>query len=132
MKESAVAFEVTSPHGFQKTVTRCRAALADEGFGVLTEIDLRAKLKEKLDVDIPPQLILGACHPPSAYRALLAAPEVAVLLPCNVVVAEENDTVVVRAMNPQGALQMIPSAALAAVALEVGAALRRVLLNVSG
>ena len=90
MKETAIAFEAPSPHGFAETVSKCRAELAKEGFGVLTEIDLQAKLKEKLGVEIDPHLILGACHPPSAYRALLAAPEVAVLLPCNVTVALDS------------------------------------------
>ena len=131
MKETAIAFEAPSPHGFAETVAKCRAELAKEGFGVLTEIDLQAKLKEKLGVDIDPHLILGACHPPSAYRALLAAPEVAVLLPCNVTVARENGQTIVRAMNPQGAMQMLDSPAVAAVAVEVGAALRRVLERVA-
>ncbi len=131
MKETAIAFEIESPLGFAETVAKCRAELAKEGFGVLTEIDLQAKLKEKIGAEIAPNLILGACHPPSAYRSIQAAPEVTVLLPCNVVVAVENGRTVVRAMNPKGAMQMIPSPALAAVAVEVGAALRRVLERVA-
>ena len=67
-----------------RSYSGCRTALAAAGFGVLCEIDLQAKLLEKLGARIPPNLILGACHPPSAHRALAAAPEVTVLLPCNV------------------------------------------------
>jgi uncharacterized protein (DUF302 family) len=124
--ESAVAFEAVTALSFDEAVARCRAELATEGFGVLTEIDLQAKLKEKLGVDVPPNLILGACHPPSAHRALQAVPEVSVLLPCNVAVAVEARGTVVRAMNPQGAMRMLQSAELDAVAREIGAKLRAV------
>lgn len=108
------------------------AALRAEGFGVLTEIDIQAKLKEKLGVDVERNLILGACHPPSAYRALQAMPEVAVLLPCNVAVAVEGGRTVVRAMNPEGAMKLLGNPALDEVAAEVGAALRRVVAKVAG
>lgn len=124
--ESAVAFEAVTALSFDEAVARCRAELATEGFGVLTEIDLQAKLKEKLGVDVPPNLILGACHAPSAHRALQAVPEVSVLLPCNVAVAVEARGTVVRAMNPQGAMRMLQSAELDAVAREIGAKLRAV------
>ncbi|HEY2291923.1 MAG TPA: DUF302 domain-containing protein, partial [Thermoanaerobaculia bacterium] len=93
---------------------------------VLTEIDVQATLKKKLDVDRDPYLILGACHPPSAHRALTAVPEVGVLLPCNVTVSRENGKTVVRAMNPRAALGILNSPALDDVACEVAAALRRV------
>ncbi len=111
-------------------MARCREALSAEGFGVLTEIDVQATLKKKLGVDLPPYLILGACHPPSAHRALSAAPEVGVLLPCNVTVSVEDGRTVVRAMNPRSALGILDSPAVAEVAAEVAAALERVLESV--
>lgn len=111
---------------FAEAVERARAALAAEGFGVLTEIDVQATLKKKLDVDRDPYLILGACHPPSAHRALTIAPEVGVLLPCNVTVSVEDGKTVVRAMNPVGAMGVIGKPELVGVGVEVGAALRRV------
>lgn len=126
MTTSAAAFAATTERSFAETVERCRAELAREGFGVLTEIDVQATLKKKLDVDREPYLILGACHPPSAHRALEAAPEVGVLLPCNVTVSREEGRTVVRAMNPEGALGIIDVPALAEVGCEVGAALARV------
>ena len=126
MRETQIAFESESGRPFAEAVARCREELAREGFGVLSEIDIQAKLKEKLGVDVPPNLILGACHPPSALRALQAVPEVSVLLPCNVAVAVENGRTIVRAMNPEAAMAMLKSPALAEVAREVGAALRRV------
>lgn len=131
MKETSVAFEVRCALPFAATVERCRGALAKEGFGVLTEIDVQATLKKKLDVDRPPYLILGACHPPSAHRALSAAPEVGVLLPCNVTVSEEDGGVIVRAMNPKGAMELIGNPTVAAVAGEVADALARVLADVA-
>jgi len=129
---SAVAFTATTDLPFRDAVERCREALQREGFGVLCEIDIQAKLKEKLGIDRAALLILGACHPPSAQRALEAAPEVAVLLPCNVTVSIEDGRTVVRAMNPEAALALIPSPALAEIAREVGAALRRVVAAVAG
>lgn len=130
MREIGIAFEIQPDLPFDEAVARCRAELAREGFGVLTEIDIQAKLKEKLGVDVERNLILGACHPPSAHRALQAMPEVSVLLPCNVAVAVENGQTVVRAMNPVGAMKMLGNPALDEVAAEVGAALRRVLSRV--
>lgn len=131
MRETAVAFEGISPLSFEDTVARTREELMREGFGVLTEIDIRAKLREKLGVEIAPNLILGACHPPSAWRAISAVPEVTVLLPCNVCVAEEGGRPVVRAMNPAVVMEKLASPALAEVGGEVGAALRRVVAAVT-
>lgn len=126
MRETSVAYETETELPFAETVARCREALAREGFGVLTEIDVQATLKKKLDVDREPYLILGACHPPSAHRALTAVPEVGVLLPCNVTISLERGKTVVRAMNPEAALGLLASPIVADVAREVGAALRRV------
>ncbi len=89
------------PRPYAETVAAVRDALAEQGFGVLTEIDLAATLKAKLDVDIPAQVILGACRPALAYAALRADPSVAALLPCNVVVrAVDDGSCVVEAFDP--------------------------------
>lgn len=132
MRETAVAFEATTTLSYADAVARVREELPKEGFGVLTEIDIQAKLREKLGVEVPPNLILGACHPPSAYRALQAAPEVSVLLPCNVCVAVEEGKTVVRAMNPAAVMGVLGQPALQPVGDEVGAALRRVMQAVCG
>jgi uncharacterized protein (DUF302 family) len=131
LQETAVAFEAMTALPFADAVERCRQALAKEGFGVLTEIDVQATLKKKLDVDREPYLILGACHPPSAHRALTAEPAVGVLLPCNVTVSVESGGTVVRAMNPESAMTMIGNPVVGEVACEVGAALRRVVADVA-
>lgn len=126
MKDSPIAIQTTSPLPFEEAVARAREALAKEGMGVLTEIDVAATLKRKLDVDRPPYLILGACHPPSAHRALSAVPEVGTLLPCNVTVSVEEGTTVVRAMDPGAVMALLDAPALAEVGAEVGEKLRRV------
>ena len=127
MKDSPIAFQTTSTLSFDEAVARARTALAAEGFGVLTEIDVQATLKKKLDVDGEPYLILGACHPPSAHRALTAVPEVGVLLPCNVTVSVENGTTVVRAMDPAAVMGLVAVPELASVGQEIGERLRRVI-----
>lgn len=126
MKDSPIAIQTTSPLPFEEAVARAREALTKEGMGVLTEIDVAATLKRKLDVDRPPYLILGACHPPSAHRALSAVPEVGTLLPCNVTVSVEEGTTVVRAMDPGAVMALLDAPALAEVGAEVGEKLRRV------
>ncbi len=123
---SAVAIQTVSPLPFAEAVARAREALAKEGFGVLTEIDVSATLKKKLDVDGPPYLILGACHPPSAHRSLSAAPDVGVLLPCNVTVSVEDGRTVVRAMDPRSVMALVGKPELAEVGAQVAAALGRV------
>lgn len=95
-----------STQGYDATVARVRELLADAGFGVLTEIDLKATLKAKLDVDVTPQVILGACRPQLAHQALAADPSVAALLPCNVVVRADGDGAVVEAFDPQTMVSM--------------------------
>lgn len=127
----AIAYETRTDLDFDAAVERCRAALAAEGFGVLTEIDVKKTLKAKLDVDRDPYLILGACHPPSAHRVLTAAPQAGVLLPCNVTVSIEEGHTVVRAMNPGAVMDQLADPVVEDVGAEVGAALQRVVRSLA-
>jgi uncharacterized protein (DUF302 family) len=122
---------VTLP--YEHTVERTKAALAAEGFGVLSEIDVRATLRKKLDVEIRPYVILGACNPPAAHQALSAEPNIGLLLPCNVVVyaTEDDRRTVVAAVDPDVSLGRVGNEALAPIAVDIKARLRRVLDAVS-
>jgi uncharacterized protein (DUF302 family) len=108
------------PLPYDAAVAATRAALAEQGFGVLTEIDLAATLRAKLGVDLPPQVVLGACRPPLAYAAIQADPAIATVLPCNVVVRSTVDgtTTVVEALDPAAMLGLSDSPALATVAAD--------------
>ena len=111
------ALSVTLEAGYADSVERTRAALAEQGFGVLTEIDVAATMKAKLDADMPPYLILGACNPPLAHQALLAEPSIGLLLPCNVVVRTLDEThTLVEAMDPAVMVTATGNPALAGVA----------------
>lgn len=104
---------------FEEAVEKTRDELAKEGFGVLTEIDVQATLKKKLNVEYDRYLILGACNPPFAYEALTAEKDIGLLLPCNVVVYEDNGDVFVSAVLPTNAMSMVDNAALNGIAKEV-------------
>jgi len=112
----ALSTTVTTP--YDETVEAVREALGDQGFGVLTEIDIKATLKKKLDVDVPAQVILGACRPPLAHAALQAEPSIGLLLPCNVVVRETDEGTVVEAVDPQTMVTMTDNPDLQKVADE--------------
>lgn len=104
---------------YDEAVNATRQALAEQGFGILTEIDLRATLKTKLDVDVAPQVILGACRPALAYEALTVDPSIAAVLPCNVVVRALGDqTTLVEAFDPDAMMGLADSDALDAVAAD--------------
>jgi uncharacterized protein (DUF302 family) len=112
---------------FAEAVERARAALRNEGFGVLCEIDIKDKLREKLNVDFRNYVILGACNPPLAYQALQHELNIGLLLPCNVVVYEEGDRTVAAAVDAAKMLSVVENAALGPTAEKVNASLRRVI-----
>ncbi|KPJ94702.1 MAG: ABC transporter ATP-binding protein [Gemmatimonas sp. SG8_17] len=114
---------------YEQAVERTREELAKEGFGVLTEIDVRATLKKKLDVDFRPYIILGACNPPIAHQALSAERDLGLLLPCNVIVyaSDEPDKSVIAAIDPVEQLKLAGNASIAPFAEEVRERLERVL-----
>jgi len=115
------ALTTTIRRPFADTLSATRAALADQGFGILTEIDIQATLKAKLDVDVPAQVILGACRPPLAHAALQVEPSVGLLLPCNVVIrALDDDTTVVEALDPKVMVSLTQNGDLSSVADEAG------------
>ena len=112
---------------YEKVLAKLPEVLKAEGFGVLTEIDVKETLKKKLDVDFRPYKILGACNPPLAYRALSAAPEVGLLLPCNVTVAFVEDNVTdVSLVDPLSMLGVLDNTGLQSVAEDAAARLDRV------
>jgi uncharacterized protein (DUF302 family) len=115
---------------FSATLAATREALGRESFGVITEIDVKATMKAKLDLDYPNYVILGACNPPLAHAALKAEPGVGLLLPCNIVVTEEDDGAVVSALDPGVLFGVIGREELAPVAQKVAEALKRVLARI--
>ena len=119
---------------FEEALAKTRDALSAEGFGILSEIDVRATLQKKLQVDFPPYTILGACNPPLAHKALAAERDIGVLLPCNVVVYEGAvpGESVVAAVDPEVSLGGVGNPALAPLAREVKERLGRVLAAIAG
>lgn len=132
MEETQYGLRIDSPLSFDAALERTTAALKAEGFGVLTTIDMQQTLKQKLDRDFRKYVILGACNPPLADRALQAELEIGLLLPCNVIVYErDNGESTVAAMAPLPTMGMIGNPELESVAREADARLRRVLEAVS-
>lgn len=125
---AAYAFGKTVHLPFAQAIERATAALAAEGFGVLTEIDVSATLQRKLGETIPPYRILGACNPQFAHRALTVEPQIGALLPCNVIVREDaSGAVHVEFMDPDAVLGLVGRAEIAPIAAEVRARLQRVM-----
>jgi uncharacterized protein (DUF302 family) len=116
---------------YEEALDKAKAALKGEGFGVLTEIDVKATLKEKLDQDFKKYIILGACNPPLAHKALSADPAVGLLLPCNVIVYEGDEGTVVSAMDPVAMMSGVDNEQLKEVAAEVRPRMERVIQQLS-
>ncbi len=121
-------FSKTINDSFENAIEKVTEALKVEGFGVLTEIDIKATLKKKLDVDFYNYTILGACNPPSAYKALLAEDKIGMMLPCNVIVQEKvKGQVEVSAVDPAASMQAVDNAALGEIATEIRDRLQKVI-----
>jgi uncharacterized protein (DUF302 family) len=119
MLATGYTLSTTTEHGFAEAVERVRDELKQEGFGVLCEIDVQATLKEKLGADRDPYVILGACNPPLAHQALEAEPELGTLLPCNVVVYQQQGETHISAIDAERMLSLVDNTKLAPVAAEV-------------
>ena len=121
-------FSTTLAMDFDKAIEATTAALKEEGFGVLTEIDIAQTMKKKLDVDLPKYKILGACNPQYAYKALQAENKIGTMLPCNVIVQDAGGgKVEVSAVNPLASMQAVENPELGALAQEVTDKLKRMI-----
>jgi uncharacterized protein (DUF302 family) len=125
VSSAAYTLSGTTSLPFAEAVANVREALADEGFGVLTEIDVQATMREKLGEEVEPYLILGACNPPYAHRALVADSELGALLPCNVVIYERRGATHVSAVDPVVMLSIADNPALEPIAGEIRAKIER-------
>jgi len=131
MKAAAYGFSKVFQGSFEEAVEKVTEELKKEGFGVLTEIDVKATLKKKLDKDFRPYLILGACNPPFAYQALTAEEQIGLMLPCNVIVyVDDENKVVVAAIDPIASMQAVQNPDLGEVANQVRTKLKKVIDNV--
>lgn len=120
-------FSVKLKPGFQDAINKVTAALKTEGFGILSDIDVQATLKARLGKETKPYRILGACNPMFAHRALIADPDIGLLLPCNVIVRQdEDDSITVGFMDPQAVMQLVDKPGVAQMAAEVRVMLDRV------
>lgn len=119
-------FRVQLDLPYEEAIERTTAALKEEGFGVLTEIDVKATLKKKLDADFRRYVILGACNPPLAYQALSSELEIGLLLPCNVIVYEQDGGSAVSIVDPVAMMKTVPNPKLKEVACEAEERLKRV------
>lgn len=121
-------FSKTITSSFEDAIERVTEALKAEGFGILTEIDIKATLKKKLDVDFYNYKILGACNPPFAYKALLAEDKIGTMLPCNIIVQEKiTGQVEVSAIDPAASMQAIENTTLNDIASEIRSRLQKVI-----
>jgi len=130
-----IGFQVRLPDSYDAAIEKVTYALKNEGFGVLTSIDVKETLKEKLDVDFRRYIILGACNPPLAYKALQSQPLIGLLLPCNVTIEEQDGGTLVSIANPDAMLTIDPlsaSDAVCTVAAEARARLERVAQALQG
>ena len=124
-------FAKTTGLGFDEAIDRVTDVLKEEGFGILTEIDVQATFKKKLDVDVPPYRILGACNPHFAYQALQAEDLIGTMLPCNVIVRDAGaGQVQIAAVDPIASMQAVENEDLAGIAQEVRSRLQRVVEQV--
>lgn len=115
---------------FNTAVSKIKEKLSNEGFGILTEIDVKDTLKKKLNVDYENYLILGACNPPFAYDALKNEKDIGLLLPCNVIIYSQNDKTFISAINPLTAMSIVDNPSLSKTAEEVGLKLRNVINSI--
>ncbi|HEX2530245.1 MAG TPA: DUF302 domain-containing protein [Burkholderiaceae bacterium] len=128
MTNTAYGFGKTVSYSFAEAIERVTQALQTEGFGILTEIDVAATLKKKLNEEMPPYRILGACNPPLAHRAIGTDPSIGLLLPCNVVVREDTaGKVYVEFMDPVAVMQLVDKPEIKPLADEVKSRLQRVM-----
>jgi uncharacterized protein (DUF302 family) len=128
MEKTKLGFRKTVKISCEEAIERVTQALKKEGFGILTQIDVKDTLKKKLNVDFRKYIILGACNPPFAYQSLQAEIEIGLLLPCNVVVYEDNSgSTVVSAIDPESAMAMINNPKLKEIAAQVSAKLKAVI-----
>ena len=128
MKESSYSFSKVVDLSYEAAIEKVTEDLKEEGFGILTEIDVKATLKKKLDVDVKPYQILGACNPPFAYKSLQAEEQIGLMLPCNVIVyVNDQGETIVAAVDPVASMKAVENENLSEVAKTIQGKLKKVI-----